>query len=106
MPERSPSSQNVNERILVASIKVVTKTITDERNVVTITPASIKRSGVAPARPRASRYTASVATKAPVNASNGLRPFARAKKHERDHRSDRSAVRNTEQIRFGERVSQ
>src|SRR5215470_5520617 len=49
-PDRSPSSQNVNERILVASIITVTKTITDDRKVVTITPASINRSGVAPAR--------------------------------------------------------
>src|SRR6185503_5012573 len=55
VPERSPNSQNVNERILVASINVVTKTITDERKVVTITPASIKRSGVEPALPQASR---------------------------------------------------
>ena len=61
----------MNERILVASIIVVTKTITEERNVVTITPASIKRSGVAPARPRASLYTARVATSAPVNATTG-----------------------------------
>src|SRR5215211_4846954 len=71
VPDRSPSSQNVNDRILVASIITVTKTITDERKVVTITPASISRSGVAPARPRASRYTANVASSAPVNASTG-----------------------------------
>jgi hypothetical protein len=70
--ERSPSSQNVNERIRVTSIIVVTKTITDDRNVVTITPARINRSGVAPVRPRANRYTAKVATSAPANASNGL----------------------------------
>src|SRR6185369_9801410 len=70
-PDKSPSSQNVNDRILVASIKTVTKTITDERKVVTITPASINRSGVAPARPRASWYTANVATRAPLNASTG-----------------------------------
>ncbi len=55
VPDRSPSNQNVNERIRVASIKTVTNTITEERNVVTITPASISRSGVAPARPRAKR---------------------------------------------------
>src|SRR6185369_14005656 len=70
-PDRSPSSQNVNERILVASIMTVTNTITEERNVVTITPASINRSGVAPARPRASWYTANVATNAPLNARIG-----------------------------------
>src|ERR1041385_2641051 len=33
-PDKSPSSQNVNDRILVASIITVTNTITDERNVV------------------------------------------------------------------------
>src|SRR4026209_1990710 len=38
VPDRSPSSQKVNDRIRVASIKTVTKTITDERNVVTMTP--------------------------------------------------------------------
>src|SRR6185503_16481695 len=70
-PDRSPSSQNVNERILVASIITVTNTITEERNVVTITPASINRSGVAPVRPRASWYTANVATSAPLNARIG-----------------------------------
>ena len=55
VPDKSPSSQKVNERMRVASISVVRKTIADERKVVTIIPASISRSGVAPARPRARR---------------------------------------------------
>jgi hypothetical protein len=54
VPDRSPNNQKVNERILVASINVVMNTIAEDKKVVTMTPASIKRSGVAPARPRAS----------------------------------------------------
>jgi hypothetical protein len=53
-PDKSPSSQKVKERMRVASIKVVTKTMTEERNVVTMTPARINLSGDVPARPRAS----------------------------------------------------
>jgi hypothetical protein len=53
-PERSPSSQKVKERIRVASIMVVIKTMADDRKVVTITPARISFSGDVPVRPRAS----------------------------------------------------
>ena len=42
-------------RYAVESINAVTKTIADERIVVTMTPARIKRSGEIPARPRARR---------------------------------------------------
>src|SRR4030095_10277483 len=55
--ERSPSNQNVNDRIRVTSIIVVTKTITDDRKVVTITPPKNNLSGVPPAPPRAQSNT-------------------------------------------------
>ena len=55
VPDRSPSNQKVKERMRVASIIVVIKTMADERNVVTITPARINLSGDAPVRPRARR---------------------------------------------------
>src|SRR6185503_13069197 len=44
--DKSPSNQKVKDLIRVASINVVTKTIAEDRNVVTITPARMSRSGL------------------------------------------------------------
>ena len=89
----------------VASIKVVMKTIAEERKVVTITPARTRRSGVAPAT------SGQLIHNKRSDQSSGeskyrAAPFMRAKEHQRRHGSHRCAIRNTEQVWFSQRIPQ